>query len=387
MNDAAPALDADDERRTANHELFFDLVFVYGTTQISGLLIHDLTPSGAVRAAIVLALMWWVWSQYTWALNAVDPDQPIVLGAVIAAASFAFFAAQAIPDSYHDAGAWFAVSYFALHLLGLLVYWAGVRHDRQHRAALVTYLPLATVAPAIVLIGGIVDGNARTWLWAAAVLIDIAGALRAGRGEFRVKTAHFAERYGLIVLIALGEAIVAIGVGSADYARTVGFALAAIAALLIVGGLYLSYFGWVAEATERRLERTPAAERGRVARNLYTFLHFPIVGGIVTTAVAIEAIVAHPNDPLGTAQRVALASGVGLFLLGFVLGNAIAARTLLTERTAAIVVVAFICTLGADLAGAAMAFLIAATVFVALTAEHLRRTRTRSHEAVNSLTR
>ncbi len=375
MSSASPAVEAagSPERRTVTHELFFDLVFVYGITQISKLLARDLTAAGAGRAAIVLALVWWVWSQYTWALNAVDPRQPLVTAAVIGAAGVALFAAQGIPDAYGGAGRWFAVSYMALHLFGLTLYWAGVRHDPHHRSALAVYLPVASVAPLVVLAGGFASAGARPWVWGAAVVVDVAGALRAGRARFTVATAHFAERYGLIVLIALGEAIVAIGAGAAEYDRNGDLALAMVTSMLIVGGLYLSYFGWVADASERRLEHASDDARGRTARDLYTFLHFPIVAGIVTTAVAIEAVVAHPLDPLDGAVRLALAGGIALFLSGFLVGNFVAAGTVLVERAVAVVAVAAICILGAELRATVLAALVGSAVFVALAVEHVRR--------------
>jgi low temperature requirement protein LtrA len=369
------SVESDGPRRTGTHELFFDLVFVYCITQISTLLGEHLQPAGFAKAGLMLALMWWVWSQYTWAINAVDPKRPAVTVALLGAAGAAFFCAQAIRDVYGSAGTWFGIAYFLLHAVGLVIYWAGLADDADHQRALRTYIPLASLAPAIVLVGGLGPARARPWIWTAALIVDIAGALNAGKGAFRIRTAHFAERYSLIVIIALGEAIVGVGVASATLERTTRFTATALVALLIVGLLYLSYFGWVAEATERRLERTPPEGRARLARNVYTFLHLPIVAGIVCVAVADERIVTHPGRQLQGGERAALALGVGLFLAGFIVGNALTARTALTERIAAVTAVTAVCLLGTHRSALTVGAVTVAVLAVSLTVESMRRTR------------
>ena len=370
-----PTAEPDSARRTGTHELFFDLVFVYGITQISTLLGHHLQPAGFAKAGLVLSLMWWVWSQYTWAINAVDPTRRTVTVALLGATGAAFFCAQAIPDVYGSAGRWFGVAYFVLHTVGLIIYWAGLAHDPEHRRALRTYIPLASIAPAVVLVGGLCPARTRPWIWLVALVIDVASALNAGKGAFKIQTAHFAERYSLIVIIALGEAIVEVGVGTATLERTARFAATALVALLIIGLLYISYFGWVADATEHRLEQTPRNAQARLARNLYTFLHLPIVAGIVCVAIADERIVTHPDQPLTAGERAALALGVGLFLTGFIIGNALAARTLLIERVAAVVVVTVICLLGARRSALTIGAGAAAVLAASLTTESIRRSR------------
>jgi low temperature requirement protein LtrA len=201
-------------RRTGTHELFFDLVFVFGITQVSTLLGSELTVSGFAKSALVLGLMWWVWSQYTWALNAVDPRRPSVTVAVILAAGGAFFCAQSIPETFSNGGNWFAISYAALSALGLVIYWAGLAGNAEHQKALHTYLPFAAMAPILVLAGGLATHALRPFFFAGALALNIVGALNAGKSAFQIQIAHFSERYSLIVLIALGEAIVAVGLGT-----------------------------------------------------------------------------------------------------------------------------------------------------------------------------
>jgi low temperature requirement protein LtrA len=370
-------------RRTGTHELFFDLVFVFGITQVSTLLGSELTVSGFAKSALVLGLMWWVWSQYTWALNAVDPRRPSVTVAVIFAAGGAFFCAQSIPEVFGNGENWFGVSFAALSALGLLIYWAGLAGHTEHQQALHTYLPFAAIAPVLVLAGGLLADALRPLFFASALAINIAGAVNAGKSAFRIQTAHFSERYSLIVLIALGEAIVAVGLGTSEVQRNPMFIYSASASLLLIGALYVSYFGWVADATEARLAQTPATQQARLARNLYTFLHYPIVAGIVCIAVATERVVTNAREPLRLEGRVALALGVTLFLSGFILGNKITAGTWLLERIVALAVIATLCALGSRVGSATLCALSAVVLGIALIIEAFRRSLTaNTHQAV-----
>jgi low temperature requirement protein LtrA len=364
-------------RRTGSHELFFDLVFVFGITEVSTLLSTQRSVSGFAKTAVILGLMWWVWSQYTWALNAVDPGRPIVTVAVILAAGGAFFCAQSIPEVFAGGGRWFGISYAALSALGLVIYWAGLAGEREHQQALRTYLPFASVAPLLVLTGGLINDAQRPYLFGLALAINVAGALNAGKGEFRIQTAHFAERYSLIVLIALGEAIVAVGVGTLKVPRGAFFAYSSSAALLLIGSLYVSHFGWAADAAERRLEESEPTQQARLARNVYTFLHFPIVAGIVCVAVATERVVSDASQALPADERLVLALGVALFLSGFIFANKITNGGWLLERIAALSLVVGMCIANLPINAASLCALTASVVWIALIIEATRRSNTR----------
>jgi low temperature requirement protein LtrA len=326
--------------------------------------------------------MWWVWSQYTWALNAVDPSRPIVTVAVILAAGGAFFCAQSIPEAFSNGGNWFGVSFAALSALGLVIYWAGLAGNAEHQKALHTYLPFAAIAPVVVLAGGLTTTSMRPFFFAGALAVNIAGALNAGKSAFQIQTNHFSERYSLIVLIVLGEAIVAVGLGTSEVQRNAMFAYSAAASLLLIGALYVSYFGWVADATETRLAQTPATQQARLARNLYTFLHYPIVAGIVCVAVATERVVTNAREPLHLEGRVALVLGVTLFLSGFILGNKITAGTWLLERIVALVIIETLCALGSHVSATTLCALTAAVLGIALIIEACRRSLTaNTHQA------
>ncbi|MBK9177996.1 MAG: low temperature requirement protein A [Acidimicrobiales bacterium] len=363
-----------DTKRTSYLELFFDLVFVFAITQLASALHADHSASGWAHAALLAWLVWWAWSQYTWAGNAIDLDRRPVQLAVLGVTGVALLAAAAIPAAFGDTGLRFAVPYVAVRLAGLALYWAGLRHDRAHQAALRTFLPIAVISPVLVLVGGAAPGSVRPWVWLAAVAVDVVSALNAGRGEFRVSPAHFAERHALIVIIALGESVIAAGAALSDLDPSPARTATTVAGFAVVATLWWAYFGWVSKATERRLAATPDhRQRAHLARDLYTFGHLPIVTGVIVFAVGVEEALLHPTDPLDAFGRAAIAGGLALFLVGFVLGNARATHTLLVERAVgAVAIVAFVAVGGRHLA-AAVVLTAVALALVAITAREAHR--------------
>lgn len=364
------------EKRTGYLELFFDLVFVFAVTQLVGVL-HDDHSAAGWRNTILLAwLIWWAWSQFAWAGNAIDLDRRPTRVALLAITGVTLLMAAAIPDAAStDEGLRFALPYAVVCLGGLALYWLGVAHDPGYRAALRRYVPIAVVPPLVVLLGGFVDPGMRPWLWTAAVVIDLLSAIAAGRGEFHVAPAHFAERHALIVLIALGESIVAIGATIAASAFTASIAVIMVAAFLLLGAQWWGYFDWVQRAAEERLAvEDDLRRRGRLARDLFTFGHFPIVLGSVLVAYGIEQAMAHPTDRLPTAGLWALGAGLALFSAGFIAGNLRATGRILTERLVAFVVVVVVtATLGPSVSAIALTAMLAVALVILATIETLRR--------------
>jgi low temperature requirement protein LtrA len=325
------------ERRTSYLELFFDLVFVFAITQVTALIGAQPTAGGFARAALVLGLVWWAWSGYAWLTNAIDIESSGVRLAVLAATLGSFFVALAVPHAFDAEGVWFAVPYLAVRVLHIWLYVWGLRADPQHQAAIKVLAPWFLVAPAVALAGGIVsDTDVRTALWVLALAIDVTGALRVGRVGFRVSPAHFAERYALFVIIALGESIVAMGVGAADDPRDATFAAAVAIAFAGAAALWWAYFDFVALAAERALRFASPAQRGARARDVFTFFHYPQVLGIIFFAVAAKDTLADPLAELPAAGRIALALGGSLPLLATVLGRYRVVRHLAWERLAGI---------------------------------------------------
>ena len=336
--------EAEEERRTSYLELFFDLVFVFAITQVTVLLLSDTTPTGFGRSALVLALVWWAWSGFTWMTNAIDIENQITKLLFLAGMAGAFFMALAVPHAYGDEGLWFAVAYAFIRILNLVLYAWGLRDRPAQLAALLRLLPFFVVAPALVVVGGFVGaGPLRSALWIASIVVDLAGVLATGNeNDWRVSPSHFAERYALIVIIALGESVVAIGTSAAELPRDFMFALSITVAFAGVASLWWAYFGFVSGAVERALQRAPESKRGPLARDVFTLFHYPIVLGIVFFAVAAKKTVAHPEDALSRAGRAALGFGVALFLLGFLLGRYRIVRSIGRERAVA-AVLALVC--------------------------------------------
>jgi low temperature requirement protein LtrA len=362
-------------KRTSYLELFFDLVFVFAITQVAGALHSDHTAGGWARAAILLWLVWWAWSQFTWAGNAIDLEHPGVRVAMLCVTAAVLVAAIAIPGSFDDRGAWFSVPYAAVRLGGLALYWNGLRRDPVHLAALRTFVPVASIGPLVVLAGAFVSETARPWVWLAVVALDVASALAAGRGEFRVAPAHFAERHALFVIIALGESVIAVGATAADLEPSTRLVTVTLLAFGVIATLWWSYFGWVHAAAEARLAGEPDhGVRSSLARDLFSFAHFPIVAGTVVFAVGIEEAVVHPELHLETFGRTAVAAGLVLFLVGFVAGNARAVRTVLVERVvAAIAVVGLVGLIGPRVSALSLLAVLVVLMTATTVVESVRR--------------
>jgi len=339
MSDVAPLVSKptaeEEERKTSYLELFFDLIFVFAFTQVALLILEDTSEAGFARSALVLALVWWAWSAYTWMTNAIDIESLVVRLIVLAAMAAAFFMALAVPDAYQDEGVWFAVAYFIVRILHIALFGWGVRDDPGQRRALLRLAPWFLGAALVVLAGGFVDGDARPYLWLGALVIDVAGTLAPAQAGFRVSASHFAERFALIVIIALGESIVAIGVATANLERDWAFAAAVAIAFAGVAALWWTYFDFTAIAAERSLKRAGPEARAPLARDVYTFFHYPIVLGIILYAVAAKKTLADPAEPLSESGRWALGLGIAVFLLGFVLARYRAVRRIAWERVAA----------------------------------------------------
>ena len=288
----------EEERKTSYLELFFDLVFVFAFTQVTALILDDTSIAGFARAALVLAMVWWAWSAYTWMTNAIDVESPVTRSIVFAAMVAGFFMALAVPDAYRDEGAWFAVAYFVVRVLNSTLFSWGVRHDPGQLRATFRLGPWFLVAALVALAGGFVSSDLRPWVWLLSLAIDVVGTLTVARADWRVSPSHFAERFALIVIIALGESIVAIGVATSHLERDATFALSVVVAFAGVAALWWSYFDFTALAAERSLRRASAGARTSIARDVFTYFHYPIVLGIILYAVAAKTTLEEPLDPL-----------------------------------------------------------------------------------------
>jgi low temperature requirement protein LtrA len=257
---------AEREQRVTPLELFFDLVFVYGITQVTLLMSDDPTWPGVGRGLLVLAALWWAWTGYAWLTNTLEPEEGPVRASMFAAMAAMLVVALAAPEAFGEHGLLFGVAYLIVRVLQLQLYAIAGKRDPDLREAVLRKLPAATVAPVVIVIAGFFDGRPRAALWAVALAVDYLGAL-IGRGQgWRVSPAHFAERHGLIVIIALGESIVAIGIGVAGVALTPSIVTAALLGIVAVAALWWAYFDVYAVMAHRRLSESGGAARARLAR-------------------------------------------------------------------------------------------------------------------------
>jgi low temperature requirement protein LtrA len=359
-------------------ELFFDLVFVYAITQLTASLRLDLTPSGMLETIVVFWLVWWAWTQFTWALNLADTEESHVRLATLLASAVAFFMAQAVPDAFADGGLWFAVPYVAVRLTGLAVYAWVAQGDAEQRASVRGFWLVSLTGMAAVIAGAFAGATLRAALWLLAIALDFVAATQAGRGTWRIAPRHFAERHALFVIVGLGESLIAAGIGTSDVPRTAELVAAAVLAVLATCALWWSYFGWAKETAEEAFASAPADQRARIARDAYSFRHFPIVGGIIGFAVAVEEAVAHPGEPLAMPMAISLAAGVVLFIVGTAVVLSYTSRIQPWVRIGAAVVVALAVPLTARLHGSLALAVVAGAVGALAGVEHLWPPATRS---------
>jgi low temperature requirement protein LtrA len=252
-----------------------------------------------------------------WLTNAVPAEEVIAVRLVILVAMAAMLVASlAVPDAFGEYGVLFGFAYFVVRLLHVVLFVLATGNTPETRQAMLRLAPGFLAAPALLIPAGFVDGFAQGALWATAIAIDLSVSLIRGVSGFRVHAEHFVERYGLVVIIALGESIVAIGVGASGLPLEAGIVVAAVLGIALAAALWWAYFDLVTLVAGQRLSAAKGEERARLARDSYSYLHLPMVAGIIFVALGIKKILAHVGDPLGIIPAVALCGGVALYLLG-----------------------------------------------------------------------
>jgi low temperature requirement protein LtrA len=318
VSDAEPMREPDDEFQVTPLELFFDLVFVFATTQVTSLLADDPTWGGVLRGMLVVAALWWAWATYAWLTSATDVDEGGVRLTMLGAMGAMLIVALAVPGAFGDDAMLFAAAYFVVRLLHLVLSAIVVREDRARLGALVRFAPTALLGASLLVVAAFLDGDAQIAVWIAALAIDYLGPVLVGVGQgWRVAPEHFAERHGLIILIALGESIIAIGVGAGLELGT-GVVAAAVLGIVVVAALWWLYFDVAAIFVRRRLLEAQGVELHRLALHAYSYLHLPMVAGIVLFALGLEKTLDHVDEELDTVPAVALCGGAALYLLAHV---------------------------------------------------------------------
>jgi low temperature requirement protein LtrA len=309
--------ESQDEKRVAPLELFFDLVFVFALTQVTALMSDKPTWEGLGQGMLVLIALWWAWGAYAWLTNYIAADEGVERLLVFASMGAFLIAALAVPHAFGEDALLFGVAYAAARWLHIFI-WAEANDDIDTGQAIVRLARTAVPAPALLIVAGLVDdGTVRAALWIVALGIDLAGPYVFGVRGFRVSAGHFAERFSLIVIIALGESIVAIGAGIEGEVDA-GVIVAAALGLITACALWWAYFDVVAVVAERRFRAMTDDLRVRIARDSYSYLHLPMIAGIVLLALGVKKTVAHVDEPLKLVPAIALFGGVALYYAGHV---------------------------------------------------------------------
>jgi low temperature requirement protein LtrA len=304
------------EQRVTFLELFFDLVFVFAFTQVTGLLSDRPTWVGLGQGLLVLGVLWWAWSAYAWLTNTINPEEGGVRLAMFASMGAMVVAALAVPNAFGDDALAFGIAYFVVRVLHLVLYWIAARGDRDLMGAVLRLVPSATVGPVLILAAAAFDGVAQGVLWAAALAIDFGGPVVMGMAGWRVQPSHFVERYSLVIILALGESIVSIGIGAAGLPLDGDLVGAALLGLAVAAALWWAYFDVFALLAARKLSEITGKARAVLARDSFAYLHLPLVAGVVLFALGVKKTLGHVDDPLDVVPAVGLCGGVALYFLG-----------------------------------------------------------------------
>ena len=361
-------------------ELFFDLVFVFAFSRLVYHLVHHPGWTGLGEFVLLFMMIWLPWTQFTWSTNAVPSNSRPVRLLVLVATVASVPMAGSVTAAFDEGGATFAISLGIILAMGLLVMIIGLPRGSAEQRSIIEYSIPNWIAIAIAVVGSFLDRDLRIVLWAGALAIVIGGTVRAGRSEWLIRPKHFAERHGLIIIIALGEVIVALGIPVVEVLtddENGGLPSDTILSLVLAGVfaclLWWGYFDRPLPALEHRHgQHDDSRDRGRFARDVYTYLHSPIVGGIVMSAAALEEITLHPTDPLRAAFRWLLVGGVSLYLLGVAAAVHRAFGKLAIERVVAAAVVVIALTVLADADGIVLLIAVDLVIVAMLAVEHYR---------------
>jgi len=311
--------------RVTTLELFFDLAFVFAFTQLSRLMAQQHDALGILQALVILALLWWAWTSYGWLTNIAHADQGVVRVTMIIGMTAMFVAGLVVLEAYHDlhGGLFGPLVFVGAYLVARVshaIVFVWLAQPELRRRTLIT-VALSVIPSGALLITGALLGNPwQIWFTIAAVAIEPVVSSRTSVGvAWPVRsTAHFTERHGLIVILALGESILGIGTGAATEPISVAILGGVILSMLICIALWWAYFTQLSGEAEHALLAVPAAARGRTATDAYTYLHLLLVGGIVLAALGLEVAMAHIQspDPLGLFGAAALSGGIACYLAG-----------------------------------------------------------------------
>jgi low temperature requirement protein LtrA len=321
-------LHAEREQRVTPLELFFDLVFVFAFTQVTTVLSDNPTWSGLGHGLLILGVLWWAWAAYAWLTNTVDAEVGAVWAAMLVAMAAMFVAALTVPDAFGSHGVLFGVAFLIVNAMHLTLYALSARGDPDLLAAVLRIAPSALLGAALIIVAGFVGGGLKPILWLAALAVGYVGPLVRRSSGWRVEPTHFVERHGLIVIIAIGESLIAIGLGESVSGISTGVIVAAVLGFAVTTSFWLAYFDFFTIRAQQLLTDRSGVERASLARDVYSYLHFPMVAGIVLFAFAMKTTLADIDGELAAVPAFGLCCGPALYLFAFVVIRVRVARTL-----------------------------------------------------------
>jgi low temperature requirement protein LtrA len=306
------------DERVTPLELFFDLVFVLAITQCTTLMAHHPTWEGLEQGLLVLAVLWWSWVGYAWLTSVVDPEEGAVRLVMFGAMASFLIAALCVPEAFGTLALEFALAYGFVRIAHIGLFMLASRDDPNLRRSVISLAVGTAIGVGLLATASAFDGAAQAAVWIVAVGLDMAGPYFFGSEGWKLVPGHFAERHGLIIIIALGESIVAIGAGASGH-LTAGITTAAVLGIAVAAALWWMYFDIVAIVSARRLADAPEGRvRNELARDSYSYMHFPMVAGIILLALGMKLILADVDEELDAVVAFALLGGVAVYLLGLV---------------------------------------------------------------------
>jgi low temperature requirement protein LtrA len=353
-------------------ELFFDLVFVLALTQCTTLIAHTPTWVGMLKGLLALGVLWWSWTGYAWLTSVVDPEEGIVRLVMFAAMAAFLIAALCVPGAFGSEALLFACAYAAVRAAHIALFMIASREDAGLRRSVLGLAGSTAIGVGLLIIAAFTGGALQLGLWGLALVLDFGGPFLFGADGWKLVPGHFAERHGAIVIIALGESVVAVGIGARPTIAA-GVVVAAVLSVVIAAALWWAYFDVVAIVAARRLERAAEGrERNEIARDSYSYLHFPMVAGIALIAVGIKRALLGVDEPLRLVPAVALLGGAAIYLLAHVAFRLRNMGTLSGRRLVCGVALLALIPAGATLPALATIAILAAALVALVAYEALR---------------
>jgi low temperature requirement protein LtrA len=299
-------------------ELFFDLVFVLALTQCTALMSHHPSWTGLVQGLLVLSMLWWSWTAYAWLTSVLDPEEGAVRLLMFGVMAALLIVSLCVPEAFGDLALVFALAYGAVRIGHIGLFMLASPDDDALRHSVLGLAASTTIAVSLLTVASFFDGITQGAIWVLALVLDMGGPYLIGTEGWKLVPGHFAERHGLVVIIALGESIVAIGVGAAG-ALDLGIGTAAVLGVALTAAMWWTYFDVVAIVSGRRLvDAEPGRAQNALARDSYSYIHLIMIAGIVMVALGMKKTIGHFDDHLAAVPAFALLGGLACYLLGLV---------------------------------------------------------------------